>query len=597
MRRRRILVLAAAVVAPALVLAALSWRSLRQERDERRGEIATLADASARSLVRDLDLELKEVRGRGFTPAVRASEVLAPAGLSLEERVRRESPELLGPLADAEDLELAPGRASEASDRYARLAGQVESPATRAGLLHARARAALRGGRADAARPVLEELARESGLVSGESGIPYGLLARARLAALEPSPEKVEAFVRTLEASGLPGHARALLLRDLMEHARLPREPLRRALAEARGLEAVEEALSHGDAPRDDFRVFEGLPYVLAFADGGGAALALGEFPRTPPPRLAGVAFEIEGIPPTPAGEVLARRTSAAHPSLAVAARLSDPSRLEPAPARVALTAGLVACLLAALLLGIGGMLRTVRQELAVAQLKSDIVSGVSHELKTPLTSIRMFAEMLEGGRVADEGKKREYHRLIHRESVRLSRLVENVLDFARIEEGRKTFTFQERPLNDAVRSAADAFRAQVDGQDLRLRAEIPAEPIVARIDADALVGAVLNLLDNAAKYGGSPREVELRLARRGDRAEVSVGDNGPGIAPGERGRIFDRFYRGAAARSGPAGGAGLGLTIVRHAIEAHGGSVSVESEVGKGSRFILTLPCRESPS
>jgi len=239
-------------------------------------------------------------------------------------------------------------------------------------------------------------------------------------------------------------------------------------------------------------------------------------------------------------------------------------------------------------------MLRTVRSEWRLAKQKSDFVSGVSHDLRTPLTSIRMFAEMLESGRETDESQRREYHRLIHRESVRLSRLVENVLDFSRIEEGRKTFTFQNTSLKDVIASAAETFRFCVEGLDLTVG--LPEDPLPARVDPDAIVAAILNLLDNAVKYGGG--KIDLSLVRRGELAVISVEDSGPGIPAEERGRIFEKFFRGSSAVAGPAGGAGLGLALVRFTVQAHGGSVSVESEAGKGSRFLFTVPlCPASSS
>lgn len=611
-RPKRLFLLASAIVAPAVVLAVLSWRSFGQERQERRGEVLRLASLRARAVTRELEDELQKIVDEAWRPVGSTIEEVAAAGgrgsiaaartsggnwiyphtldsdlPSLEHRLRRENPDLLPAFSAAVALEFGADGGGTAAERYGRLESEVESSGTRGALIHARARAAWRAGRQDEARGLYQRLDREYGDSLSESGLPYRVVAQSRLLQMEPTPERVAAFQRTLGAAGIPGHARVLLLR---EAAAGP------AMADARALAKLEELILVEEPPAATLTRIDDRAYLLsvrALAGGrAGVAAPLEGFPRTALDERDGIACEAEGVGRSRrAGEVLLRQSSEVFPSLTVAARLVDPTRFDVPRHRWLLTGGILACLFAALGFGIVALLRTVREELALAQLKSDFVSGVSHQLKTPLTSIRMFAEMLEGGRVPAEEKRQEYFRLIHRETLRLSRLVENVLDFARIEEGRKTLSFAERPLRDVVAAAVETFRAQVDGQGVELRADLSEEPLTARVDADALQGAVLNLLDNALKYGGETRRIELVLARRGARAEVSVRDNGPGIPAGDRGRLFEKFFRGASAVSGPAGGAGLGLALVKHAAEAHGGSVSVESEIGKGSRFILSLP------
>jgi signal transduction histidine kinase len=625
--QRRVALLVGAILAPALTLAVLSWRSLRQEREERRAELVRLASSAASAALHGLEREIAELAERTWRSAgntvenvagtaaggggifcVRNAEgrMIYPRPLetdspSLEERIRRENPDLLHSLSGALQTEFARADPGEASVQYRKLEDQVETASTHVALLHARARAASRSGRKEDARALYERLSREPETAGAESGIPYQVLATVRLIELDPGPDRLEAFHQALARHAIPGHARLFLLGDLPKGLNLG-EPI----ASARALERLEGLVGRGGAPEDEIVRIDERPFLLsyrAFPGGSaGAAIRLESFP-SPPAREAllpadAIACEIEKIDPPAVGEVLVRQASPALPTLAVLARLVDPARLEVPRSRLALTGGLVACLVAALLFGTFALLRTVRRELAVAQLKSDFVSGVSHDLKTPLTSIRMFAEMLADGRVTGEEKRRDYQHLIHRESLRLSRLVENVLDFSRIEEGRKTFAFSEHHLKDVVASAVETFRALSDGQSVRIRTDLSGDPLVARLDRDAVLGAILNLLDNALKYGGEAKEIEVALVRTGSHGEISVRDQGPGIPEAERERLFEKFYRGSRAVAGPAGGAGLGLTLVRHVMEAHHGSVRAESEPGKGSRFVLSLPlCPESSS
>lgn len=608
---RRLLLFAGVIVAPAAVLSVLSWTALGSERRE---ETKRHASAILRLTLREIEGEVRRVRDDWWRdaaddPAALGKErgvpvaLLAAGGsrteppLSLEERLFREDPDLLLPLSRAVELEFARDRAGSAASLYAELQSQVESPAAAASLLHARARASARAGMIDEARSSYEELADRYPAQSGESGIPYGILARTRLVEMDPTPAECTSFLSTLASSNAPARTRSTLLRSLLDLP-LPADSrlnLHEALFPAQALERLEELASREKAPFDRIGFFGPRTFLLTVRGTVGAALPLVPFPgtgsrdRIDEAKSEGFALVVEGASILPEADSIAREASSEFPPLALTAVLVDPSLLRASPGRLLLTGGLVACLLAALLFGVWAILRTVNQELRIARLKSDFVSGVSHDLKTPLTSIRMFAEMLEGGKVSAEEKRREYHRLIHRESLRLSRLVDNVLDFSRVEEGRKTLSLETRPLNDLVAAAADSFRIQIEGETVIFRVRAPDERLTVRADGDALVGAILNLLDNALKYGG--KGIELALERRGDRAEISVRDDGPGIPPEERKRIFEKFYRGSSAVSGPSGGAGLGLSIVRFTAEAHGGTVSVESNPDCGSSFRISLP------
>jgi signal transduction histidine kinase len=234
---------------------------------------------------------------------------------------------------------------------------------------------------------------------------------------------------------------------------------------------------------------------------------------------------------------------------------------------------------------------RDVRRELRVAELRSQFVSSVSHELKTPLTAIRMFAETLRMGRPADPALRDEYLDTIVNESERLTRLLNNVLDFSRIESGRKIYQFAPHDLESIVRTAARAMRYPLAQQGFELLVDIGDGLPLVQCDPDALEQAILNLLANALKYSGDARKIELRLAREGTDAVISVRDWGIGIEPVDQRRIFDKFYRVARPENRLIPGTGLGLTLVDHIVRSHHGRVDVDSTPGAGTTFRIHLP------
>jgi len=227
-----------------------------------------------------------------------------------------------------------------------------------------------------------------------------------------------------------------------------------------------------------------------------------------------------------------------------------------------------------------------------LSAMKSDSVSNVSHELRTPVASIRVFAELLRHGRAASPEKAREYGEYIEAESRRLSRLIDNILDFSRIESGRKEYRFAKSRVEDVVVPLVETFRVRLRSQGFVLAYEGPGEDLgETEIDADAIGQAVYNLLDNAVKYSGDSRAIRIGVRRHGGEVAISVGDGGIGIPREEQGRIFERFHRVGTSLIHDVKGAGLGLAIVHHVMQAHHGRVTVASEPGKGSTFTLWIP------
>lgn len=247
--------------------------------------------------------------------------------------------------------------------------------------------------------------------------------------------------------------------------------------------------------------------------------------------------------------------------------------------------------LVAVIVAGIVATWRLVRRETEMARLKSDFVANVSHDLKTPLSVIRMFGETLEMGRVPDEAARQEYYRVITRESERLTRLIDNVLDFSRIEGGRRTYERVPTAVEPLVRETLEAFAYPLVQQgfklDVRIAPDLPEVPM----DAEAVGQALANLVDNAIKYSGERKAITIDAQVAGARLALAVIDEGIGIPPAAHRRIFEKFYRVGRSDTQGRRGSGVGLALVRHVAEAHGGRVTVESRPGEGSRFTLWLP------
>jgi signal transduction histidine kinase len=247
------------------------------------------------------------------------------------------------------------------------------------------------------------------------------------------------------------------------------------------------------------------------------------------------------------------------------------------------------------IVLGFGAFLtvRTIAHEMEVLKIKSDFVSAVSHEFKTPLTSIKALMERLVEGKVRDPEKLDQYFSIIAGDTEKLSRLVNNLLDFSKIEEGKKQYDFSE---TDVVRIATEqvqSFRKEqgIAGPEIRL--EIAGEIPLLRADADALSRALGNLLSNAVKFTPPGKTIRVGLSSDGENVLLEVEDEGIGIHPDEIGKVFDKFFQGRNALRQSVRGTGLGLTLVKHIVESHGGRIVSESRLGRGSKFSMNFPIK----
>jgi two-component system, OmpR family, phosphate regulon sensor histidine kinase PhoR len=218
--------------------------------------------------------------------------------------------------------------------------------------------------------------------------------------------------------------------------------------------------------------------------------------------------------------------------------------------------------------------------------------------LKTPLTSIRMFSELLAEGRVADAAKQRSYLNIITAEAARLTRLINNVLDFARMERGEKKYNFRDCDLASIARDTAASYRPHLENNGFQFECALPEIPLPVRGDPDALAQIIVNLLSNAEKYSNGAKEIRLELGPLDGPlpcAELRVLDRGPGLTRGSEEKVFEKFYRAHDSLSSGVQGSGLGLTLARQIARAHGGDVFYTAREGGGSCFALRLPT--SPS
>jgi len=251
----------------------------------------------------------------------------------------------------------------------------------------------------------------------------------------------------------------------------------------------------------------------------------------------------------------------------------------------------LFAGIITIMVIGIILIVRAVIHESEISRLKSEFVSNVSHELKTPLALIRMFGETLDSGIVTDEAKRRQFYRIIRKESERLTHLINNVLDFSRMDAGGKEYNFREADIVDVVKSSLEAYKFQISDNGFNIESNLPGESINLKIDTDAISQVLLNLLNNAVKYSDKEKYIGVKVSKNSELAMISVTDHGVGISKEELKKIFEKFYRVSTVRTKETPGSGLGLTLAKHIVEAHGGTIEVISEVGKGSRFTIRLP------
>lgn len=353
------------------------------------------------------------------------------------------------------------------------------------------------------------------------------------------------------------------------------------------------------DGNRDSERLFvirrnANPPEILGFqVDTGALRNALMERASGIP---ASVALDVslisnEAIYPSNDSTALVSELSPLLPGWRVMVRPHDPEIISMYVTRQHWIYGTTLVLLiSGMLLGIFLTLRDLSRERRLSQLRTEFVANITHELKTPLTSIRMFAETLRMRRAQNESEQEECLDVIVGETQRLSRLINTVLDFSKIERGQKQYRMSEVDISNVAQSAINTLKASLKEQGFALDVKVESGIRVIG-DADALEQAILNLMDNAIKYSQQYKWIQFNLWAENNSVCFRVADRGIGIPETEKNRIFEKFYRASPGNRLDTGGAGLGLTVVRHIIDAHGGEIEVESRVDEGSRFTVRLP------
>ncbi|MDH3456484.1 MAG: HAMP domain-containing histidine kinase [Gemmatimonadota bacterium] len=644
--RRQVLLFLVAIILPCVVLVVLGLRMVAQERELSENRRADERRRVANQIRQDLSSRLERIALQEATAVIASPDRLTSTQygdpsvalvgrvtngrltLPWEHDVRRDrfqrlqaDGEVSRLIREAEREELVVGNADRAVELYGEALAAARDPArtTYARLLRARALGTA-GRRQASQRDCRRVLAADLDIVD-EHGVPLALYVADRL--LEAGSdaalvrERVTAAIHTEKWLSPPA---IYLLRDLVAGLRasapdsIPPDiesavEARRATTEqaialqrdfqSLGLGAVSVARVHGT---DNRWVPYGTPTWLI-----GASPSLGDEPGVIVAVRADSAFraaearvleasEVNAVVTLDSEEVTAELLGASFPGVTV----QFPDAITDAgggPWGVRRWFYLVAVLLVLSVTLFGAYLvsQDVRRELRVAEMRSRFVSAVSHELKTPLTAIRMFAETLQLGRSQDEADQEEYLETIVNESERLTRLLNNVLDFSKIERGKKTYRRMPSSLAEIVEASARAMQYPLEQQQFALTLDIEDDLPDANVDRDAIEQAILNLLANAMKYSGESRDIDLRLKRINGKALIEVADRGVGIDVDEQPKIFEQFYRVPSKNNDGIPGTGLGLTLVRHIAEGHGGRVTVASAPGRGTTFAIHLPLEGS--
>ncbi len=279
-------------------------------------------------------------------------------------------------------------------------------------------------------------------------------------------------------------------------------------------------------------------------------------------------------------------------PDYLVAIRTKGKSLQELASNRFRNTLIYNSILLLTLLTGAIILFRNIRKEVQLAQMKSDFVSNVSHELRTPLALIRMYAETLEMGRVKNDGKREEYYQIINKESERLTRLINNILNFSRIESGQKEYSFQKVDLNTVIKETSDVYAYHIQSKGFKVDVKLADNLPLVAADSEAITECIINLMDNAVKYSKDKKNVTIVSGQISDFVFIEISDKGIGISQKDLKHIFDKFFRVSSGLVHNTKGSGLGLTLVQHIVHAHNGKIEVDSIPGEGTTFRLLFPC-----
>ena len=645
--RKQVLLFFLAVLLPSLVLTAFTWRMIRQEQELAGKRVADERRRAAREigqllLARLEKIELQEVRalsdrsmrlsGNDYAnPEVVLVGLVDEGRLLLPWEADQKSgdlrrlpdiPALSQVIGQAEHEEFAHGNLSRAADLYRQYIERTRNPVQRANARLSLARALLKLRRTTEAAEQYWNVLMSPRSVKDEYGVPFSLYAGRALVGRGMGHSEVLDLVRAeLQRSEWLSAASCYLLRDLVDAIAgdAPEESLRseagrcrrdilqqveiveHALALARDFQGLGFGAAHDNRTEEpEWIAYGSTPWLLSLASvqGGLRDLLLVVDPRA---VLASVRSDSASVGSIP-GKINLLDGNAVEGYLLSSIRnlrvdfVDEPQTPAKgwAPWRSFYLLALF-LVLSATSFGAYLLWRDVRREVQTAEMRSQFVSSVSHELKTPLTAIRMFAETMSLGRSRTPEAQKEYLDTIVNESERLTRLLNNVLDFTKIEAGRKAYRLQPTDLSELIHAAARTMQYPLSQQGFSLNVKIEEGAVEVKADRDAMEQAILNLLSNAMKYSGDSRDIDLRLAAKNGQAVIQVTDHGVGIDPEEQKKIFEKFYRVRSPENDRTAGSGLGLALVDHIVRAHGGQIRVESTPGKGSSFSICLPLEKT--
>lgn len=605
--RRQVLLFLAVVLAPCLLLVGLSLRMIGQERElaeKRRSDERRLATENIRQelLARLERIKLEAAGGPArLASRTREPEVALVAWMrdgnlvmpweAVEEERSTGTP-FYQALRDGEREEFVRGNAAAALPYYQRALRLAAGAGERSRARLLRARALDKTGRGAEALADFRILLAAAPDIQDEEGVPLQLYAAERLAGSHADRAAViEAARRALNGQPWLHPTACYTLSTVAE--KLNSSELKAEVAarirrtgQALGLEADHARLGLRDGLwvlyGEDPWLVSAVPGILVIAVR--AEPVFESFSAHPPNGVSALRF-------LPSGEAGGELLGENFPGLKAAFTLADGGGPPSDAVQRSFLYAVMLVVLCAAVYGAYLLWRDLNREVRLAELHAQFVSSVTHELKTPLTAIRMFAETLQMGRSRDPEAQAEYLDTIVNECERLSRLVDGVLTFSKMEQGKKTYRFRTTRLEDAVRAAARTMEYPLAQHGFNLRVEMDGALPPVRADQDAIEQAVLNLLSNAMKYSGDRREIELRTVRVNGDAAIEVRDYGVGIRPEEQGRIFEKFYRVPTQENQQIPGTGLGLTLVAQIAHAHGGRVEVRSAPGEGSTFSIRLP------
>ena len=614
-RKRRIFLLLSAIVLPSAVVILLVFRVARQETELSERRAAEERREALDQLRRELSARLQAIRleevnrlisesGRRLPPdspivfvaPFLQDRMVLPWENSLA--VQTPTGEFAEVQAEGESYEFQSKDVASASGAYERALGIAKGGFEKCAALLRLGRAYRKAGMTSEADRIDRTILRNCATVRDNDGIPQAMYAADRLLSAGPADNEAQNYVlREANAPQWRTPNEAYMLQSLLRKLSTPdaADCLRRLSSEIQDIDQITAlGLNLDDHLSELQRAFRSAPGDLSWMGYGGEPwLITLVSPKSfaEPVVLAvssrkllpeGVSLHLSGSPGTvPLGEGFVN-LQVEWPANRFAPGQGIPSTIYAAVLFLVLGAVLLAAYL---------LLRDVHREADTAAMRSHFVASVSHELKTPLTSIRAHAETLLLGRAENPDTTKEYLKTIVSESERLTRLVESVLDLSRIEQGRKTYRMKTTRLAEVVRSAAKTMEYPLSQLGFTLTISSDATEPTLLADADALEQAILNLLGNAVKYSGAARSIEMRMGSATDEAFVEVVDHGIGISREDQTRIFDKFHRVQSAETEGIAGTGLGLALALHIAEAHNGRIDVESNVGKGSTFSLHIP------